>query len=94
MLFTAESAYVPTFHTDCTPAVVRAGSSTITSDTSAGDTAGRSRYVRAHNSDVFTSAITVPTGIPRGKVPPSPELTISVPGLRLLRMVTPRISSR
>jgi hypothetical protein len=48
----------------------------ITAPTSAGDTAGRTRYVRAQLSVVLISEMTVPMGIPRGHTPPRPELTI------------------
>src|ERR1700686_5378614 len=89
-----ESADCEPAQTDCTPAMPRRGSRISTDSASAGLTAGRSRYVRAHPSDVRTSPITVPTGIPRGYTPPTPELTIGVPGLSALLSCTPLNSSR
>ena len=58
-----------------------------------GSTDGFTRYVRAHFSGVDNSPSTVPTGMPRGYVAPSPELKINVPGSSLARNGTPRISS-
>src|SRR5690242_20890061 len=63
----AESALCPMAQTFCTPAVARCGRRIMTAPMSAGSTDGRSRYVRAHTSDVLISLMTVPIGMPRDR---------------------------
>ena len=48
--------------------------STMTEFTFAGFTDGCSKYVRVHPSAVLSSRRTTPIGMPRGKVPPSPDV--------------------
>src|SRR5436190_23845360 len=48
--------------------------STITEFTFAGFTDGCNKYVRVHPSAVLSSRRTLPIGMPRGNVPPSPEV--------------------
>ena len=54
--------------------VERCEVSTITELTFAGFTDGCKRYVRVQPSAVFSSRNTLPIGMPRGKVPPSPDV--------------------
>src|SRR5436190_1032761 len=66
MRFVAESTGPISAQTFVNPEVARCGVSTMTELISAGFTAGRRRYVRAHASAVLTSPSTTPTGMPRG----------------------------
>ena len=70
----AESAFTPAPQTLPIPCVTRSGVSTRTVVIRDGVTAGRTRYVRVHTSDVLISEMIVPIVIPRGNVPPSPDV--------------------
>ena len=70
----AESAFAVAPHTLPMPCVTRSGVSTSTDVSRDGLTAGRIRYVRVQTSDVFSSVMIDPIVMPRGNVPPSPDV--------------------
>src|SRR4051812_36771040 len=95
MRLVAESALVEAApHTLPVPWVTRCGDRMSTVDTRDGGTAGRTRYVRVQTSAVLISWMIVPIAMPRGYVPPSPDVYTVVPVLSSTRVGMWRSSSR